>query len=149
MLQKALSEASADKIEPFVAMRGEPFVILQQLRGLPVLSPHQAAQATLDQLDVLFGYLQAYGVLAHVRFDLSLARGLDYYSGAIYEAVLTDTDHVGSIAAGGRYDRLVGMFLPSDKQIPAVGLSIGIERIFTIIQVFILILFFRIFHVFL
>jgi histidyl-tRNA synthetase len=65
-------------------------------------------------------------------FDLSLARGLDYYTGVIYEAVLTDTDRIGSIAAGGRYDNLVGMF--SNKQVPAVGVSIGIERIFTILE---------------
>lgn len=63
---------------------------------------------------------------------MSLARGLDYYSGVIYEAVLTQTGRVGSIAAGGRYDGLVGMFGPT--AIPAVGISIGIERIFTILE---------------
>jgi histidyl-tRNA synthetase len=65
-------------------------------------------------------------------FDLSLARGLDYYTGLIYEAVLTDTDRVGSIAAGGRYDDLLGMF--SNKSVPAVGVSIGIERVFNILE---------------
>ena len=70
--------------------------------------------------------------LQHFVFDFSLARGLDYYTGLIYEAVLTDTDKVGSIAGGGRYDGLVGMF--SSKSIPAVGVSIGIERIFSILE---------------
>lgn len=70
--------------------------------------------------------------LNHFSFDFSLARGLDYYTGLIYEAVLTDTDKVGSIAGGGRYDGLVGMF--SAKNIPAVGVSIGIERIFSILE---------------
>ena len=64
-------------------------------------------------------------------FDFSLARGLDYYTGLIYEAVLTGSDR-GSIAGGGRYDGLVGMF--SGKNIPAVGVSIGIERIFAILE---------------
>lgn len=64
-----------------------------------------------------------------------MARGLDYYTGAIYEAVLVDEGReVGSIAAGGRYDDLVGMFNPKGNKIPCVGFSIGIERIFTIIE---------------
>lgn len=57
---------------------------------------------------------------------MSLARGLDYYTGVIFEAVLTGQDLVGSIGAGGRYDKLVGMF--SGKDIPAVGVSIGMRR---------------------
>jgi len=72
------------------------------------------------------------GCLGNILFDFSLARGLDYYTGLIYECVFTDTDRVGSIAGGGRYDGLVGMF--SGKDIPAVGVSIGIERIFAILE---------------
>jgi len=75
------------------------------------------------------------GSLQHVSFDLSLARGLDYYTGVIYEAVLLDgTSSVGSIAAGGRYDNLVGMFSPSGVQTPCVGVSIGVERVFAILE---------------
>ncbi len=80
----------------------------------------------------MFEYLDAYNCLDRLSFDFSLARGLDYYTGLIYEAVLTDTDRVGSIAGGGRYDGLVGMF--SNKPIPAVGVSIGIERVFAILE---------------
>lgn len=70
-----------------------------------------------------------------ISFDLSLARGLDYYTGVIYEAVLTAKDSVvGSIAAGGRYDNLVGMFSASGQQTPCVGVSIGIERVLTIME---------------
>lgn len=76
----------------------------------------------LDELDLLFNYLEAMDGLKHIIFDLSLARGLDYYTGIIYEAVLVGAN-VGSIGGGGRYDGLVGMF--SSKQIPAVGVSIG------------------------
>jgi len=64
-------------------------------------------------------------------FDLSLARGLEYYTGMIFEAVLEGAQ-VGSISGGGRYDNLVGMF--GTKQIPAVGGSIGVERIFSILE---------------
>ena len=65
-------------------------------------------------------------------FDLSLARGLDYYTGLIYEAVLEGETCLGSIASGGRYDELIGMF--SKDQIPAVGMSIGLERIFSLLE---------------
>lgn len=67
-----------------------------------------------------------------MEFDLSLARGLDYYTGVIYEAVLVDGQEVGSISAGGRYDNLVGMF--GGSVVPAVGFSIGVERIFSILE---------------
>lgn len=85
-------------------------------------------------------------------FDLSLARGLDYYTGVIYEAVLTQAGlapvstessngapteecvTVGSVAGGGRYDGLVGMFDPKGRKVPCVGVSIGIERIFSIME---------------
>jgi histidyl-tRNA synthetase len=83
-------------------------------------------------MEILFTYLEALGVLDYVSFDFSLARGLDYYTGVIYEAVLTDTDRVGSISGGGRYDGLIGMF--SGKNIPSVGGSVGIERIFNILE---------------
>lgn len=66
-----------------------------------------------------------------IVLDLSLARGLDYYTGVIYEAVLFN-EKVGSIAAGGRYDGLVGMFSGAD--VPAVGVSVGVERVFAILE---------------
>jgi len=75
------------------------------------------------------------GSIDRVTFDLALARGLDYYTGVIFEAVLLDpTVGVGSIAAGGRYDHLVGMFSPSGSIVPCVGGSIGVERVFAIME---------------
>lgn len=74
-------------------------------------------------------------VTQHIKFEPSLARGLDYYTGMIFEAVLTGEDSslgLGSIAGGGRYDNLIGMF--SREKIPATGGSIGIERIFNILE---------------
>jgi len=71
---------------------------------------------------ILFEYLESLNCLKNISFDLSLARGLDYYTGLIFEAVFIGGKR-GSVAGGGRYDNLVGMF--SGKQIPAVGGSIG------------------------
>eukprot|EP00244_Chara_vulgaris_P008426 TRINITY_DN3309_c0_g1_i1.p1 TRINITY_DN3309_c0_g1~~TRINITY_DN3309_c0_g1_i1.p1 ORF type:complete len:214 (-),score=43.65 TRINITY_DN3309_c0_g1_i1:639-1280(-) len=93
---------------------------------------HPKAAAALDELFVLFSYLESMKAIHRVVFDLSLARGLDYYTGVIYEAVFKGTTQVGSIAAGGRYDNLVGMF--SGKQVPAVGVSLGIERVLAIMM---------------
>ncbi len=83
-------------------------------------------------MELLFDYLECMGgALERVTFDLSLARGLDYYTGVIFEAVLdTPKFKVGSIGAGGRYDNLVGMF--RKNSIPCVGCSLGIERIMSI-----------------
>eukprot|EP00455_Lapot_gusevi_P038632 TRINITY_DN4331_c0_g1_i2.p1 TRINITY_DN4331_c0_g1~~TRINITY_DN4331_c0_g1_i2.p1 ORF type:complete len:520 (-),score=229.07 TRINITY_DN4331_c0_g1_i2:67-1461(-) len=137
--QKGLDPAVADRIGDFVradsqyvAIRAQPNEVLTLLRAHAELSQHPQAQAAFQDLETLFRYLTAMRCLDRIHFDLSLARGLDYYTGVIYEAVLTETDRVGSIAAGGRYDGLVGRFSGSD--VPAVGVSIGIERILTILE---------------
>ncbi|KAG2423232.1 hypothetical protein HXX76_015488 [Chlamydomonas incerta] len=129
---KGLPEEVADAIGQFVVLRGEPMALLAQLsEPSHPLAQHPQGKAALDDLKVFFEMLQAMGRLGPVTLDLSLARGLDYYTGVIYEAVLQGAN-VGSIAAGGRYDRLVGMF--SGKDVPAVGVSIGIERVFAIME---------------
>ncbi|GAQ79094.1 Histidyl-tRNA synthetase [Klebsormidium nitens] len=130
---KGLAPEAADKIEPFVRLKGEPLALLQELQGPSSgFSGHAAAQEALADLALLFEYLGAMGALKRISFDLSLARGLDYYTGVIYEAVFKGASQVGSIAAGGRYDGLVGMF--SGKNVPAVGVSLGIERVFAIME---------------
>ncbi|KFV70766.1 Histidine--tRNA ligase, cytoplasmic, partial [Dryobates pubescens] len=96
----------------------------------------------LGDMKLLFEYLTLFGITGKIRFDLSLARGLDYYTGVIYEAVLLQQEGqageeplgVGSVAGGGRYDGLVGMFDPKGRRVPCVGVSIGIERIFSILE---------------
>ena len=134
---KGLSEQQADAVGTFVQLRtevGEPRELLARLTGPD--SPfggHAGAAAALGEMGTLFDYLEAMDCLQFFSFDMSLARGLDYYTGAIYEAVLVDSGvNVGSIGGGGRYDNLVGMF--SGKVIPAVGVSVGIERIFAILE---------------
>lgn len=106
---------------------------------------------------LLLQYCEVFNLKDKIIFDLSLARGLDYYTGVIYEAVLKSEPptaptpktngkpaksakaaeeevSVGSVAGGGRYDNLVGMFNPKRKQVPCVGVSIGVERIFSILE---------------
>ncbi|EAY07097.1 histidyl-tRNA synthetase family protein [Trichomonas vaginalis G3] len=126
---KGLSQAAADKLGEFVSIQGNPREVLAALRQKQDFVA--VAGKVLDEMEVLFNYLEATGCLGNINFDLSLARGLDYYTGVIYEAGTTSGD-VGSIAGGGRYDGLIGMF--SGRQVPAVGVSLGIERIFALIE---------------
>jgi len=130
--QKGLTEEMCSNLEKFVQYKGEPWAMLQRLKDENVFTGHKEGEECIAEMELLFTYLESMKVLDKVSFDFSLARGLDYYTGVIYEAVLTDTDRVGSISGGGRYDGLIGMF--SGKNIPSVGGSIGIERIFNILE---------------
>ncbi|KAF5833236.1 hypothetical protein DUNSADRAFT_10518 [Dunaliella salina] len=130
--EKGLPDAVADSIGDFVVLRGEPMALLDKLSSPDhPFTQHPASREAMEELRLLFKYLTAMNALGPVVLDLSLARGLDYYTGVIYEATLKG-GNVGSIAAGGRYDTLVGMF--SSKDVPAVGVSIGIERVFAIME---------------
>lgn len=90
----------------------------------------------LKELRLLGEYVDAMGISERVKLDMSLVRGLDYYTGMIFEAGIVGGEEanlgLGSIAAGGRYDNLIGMF--GKNQIPAAGGSLGIERIFNILE---------------
>eukprot|EP00808_Paulinella_micropora_P003656 g29508.t1 len=134
-VEKGLAPDVADKINPYVTggvAEASPNSVLAKLRKDSKLCAHPSAAAALDEIEVLFNYLRAMKCLHRISFDLSLARGLHYYTGVIYEAMLTTEDGVGSIAAGGRYDGLIGMFSP--RSIPAVGVSVGISRILAIME---------------
>lgn len=129
---KGLTEEMCDKLEVFVQYKGKPWEMLQKLKDDKVFEGHKEGEETMAEMELLFTYLDSMKCLDNISFDFSLARGLDYYTGVIFEAVLTDTDRVGSISGGGRYDGLIGMF--SGKVVPSVGGSIGIERIFNILE---------------
>lgn len=132
--EKGLSEEAADKIGEYVRLNGSSDLIQQLKEG--ALGSNKNAADGLKAMELLFQYGDNYGINQVISFDLSLARGLDYYTGLIYEAVLQDKDiECGSIAGGGRYDGLVSML--SDHKnwnVPCVGVSIGIERILSIIE---------------
>ncbi|KAL4625464.1 hypothetical protein ACB092_05G028100 [Castanea dentata] len=131
--EKGLSVETADEIGTFVKERGQPLELLSKLKqqGSKFLGHNRSVDA-LNDLEILFKALEVSKCIDKVVFDLSLARGLDYYTGVIFEAVFKGGAQVGSIAAGGRYDNLIGMF--GAKQVPAVGVSLGIERVFAIME---------------
>ncbi|KAM5298602.1 histidine--tRNA ligase, cytoplasmic isoform 2-T2 [Ctenodactylus gundi] len=139
--EKGLAPEVADHIGDYVQQHGGVSLVEQLLQD-PKLSQNKQALEGLGDVKLLFEYLTLFGIDNKISFDLSLARGLDYYTGVIYEAVLLQTPAqageeplgVGSVAAGGRYDGLVGMFDPKGRKVPCVGLSIGVERIFSIVE---------------
>eukprot|EP01117_Protostelium_nocturnum_P014402 TRINITY_DN547_c0_g1_i1.p1 TRINITY_DN547_c0_g1~~TRINITY_DN547_c0_g1_i1.p1 ORF type:complete len:521 (-),score=147.32 TRINITY_DN547_c0_g1_i1:33-1490(-) len=131
---KGLDPQVADRIKNYVSLKGKPIALLNKVREEKLFDGNAKALEALDQMQTLFSYLDAYQCLDRLLFDFSLARGLDYYTGIIYEAVLMGPEGlgVGSIAAGGRYDGLIGIF--GSEDIPAVGFSVGVERVFSIIE---------------
>ncbi|WWC68607.1 uncharacterized protein I206_102537 [Kwoniella pini CBS 10737] len=179
-VEKGLDEKVADKIGQYVGLKGQGYEILEKLKSDPELMGIPLAKQGIDDMEILFRYLKVYKVLDKMSFDMSLARGLDYYTGIIYEAIHESsappsrsvnppvpanssgsssskppkssknavinedgidesTVGVGSIAAGGRYDNLVGMFAESagkkmNEQVPCVGVSVGVERVYSIME---------------
>lgn len=163
--EKNLPVEVADKIGEYVKLKGGKDLIAVLQADEALMANESAAQGVKDMV-LLFEYLDAFEATSRVSFDLSLARGLDYYTGIIYECVTAasapppaddaavdtkrsskkkpkDEDEdvseyvgVGSIAAGGRYDELVGMFAQSKKKtvMPCVGISFGVERLFSLIK---------------
>ncbi|XP_011494003.1 PREDICTED: histidine--tRNA ligase, cytoplasmic isoform X2 [Ceratosolen solmsi marchali] len=132
--EKELKESVADRIGTYVSQNGGKNLI-EELRKNEELMKQPSAVQGLDAMELLWKYCELYQISDKVTFDLSLARGLDYYTGVIFEAVLTgDNVGVGSIAGGGRYDNLVGMFDVKNRNVPCVGMSLGIERIFSVLE---------------
>lgn len=131
--EKGLTEETADKIGIFLKDKGAPFEVLYKLKreGSKFLE-HIGSVLALNDLEILFEVLADCKCLGKIVFDLSLARGLDYYTGVIFEAVFKGTTQVGTIGAGGRYDNLIGQF--GTRQVPAVGMSLGIERVLAIME---------------
>ena len=134
MIYKGLTSEIINNIHNFVIEKGPIKSLLEKLINEKRFNKSENALKVLDELKVLLNYTDAFGITDNIIFDLSLARGLDYYTGLIFEAVIDNKDFniVGSVAGGGRYDNLVGMF--GKNQIPSIGFSIGLERIFTIFE---------------
>jgi histidyl-tRNA synthetase len=112
LLTKGVTEDQAEIMGRLVAFKGEPLKLLDELIASKVFAKNgEFLSSTYEDMRKLFIYLTALQRIGKVSFDLSLARGLDYYTGLIYEIVLTDkTTELGSISGGGRYDQLIGMF---------------------------------------
>ncbi len=125
-----LSEPQADEILRFIAIRGTNAEVLNALETYRGKS--EQFDLGLDELRAVTAYLPEFGVPEeNFAVDLTIARGLDYYTGTVYETLLTEHPEIGSICSGGRYDDLAGYY--TDKKLPGVGISIGLTRLFYVL----------------
>ena len=125
-----VSADSADEILKFIAITGGNEQVLAALESYRGRS--EVFDEGLDQLNTVVKYLSAFGVPAeNFAVDLTIARGLDYYTGTVYETTLLDHPEIGSVCSGGRYDNLAEYY--TDRQLPGVGISIGLTRLFYVL----------------
>ncbi|MCB9705993.1 MAG: histidine--tRNA ligase [Myxococcales bacterium] len=129
LAERGIAPESAERLLAFVAADpdAEPLPALADLRGRLA---DERGQAALDELSALIELCAGTPAAAHLRFAPDLARGLSYYTGAIFEIAVPDL--ASSLGGGGRYDDLVGMF--GKKKVPAVGFSLGLERILVVME---------------
>lgn len=121
----------AENVLDFMAICGsndEVIAALERYRGMDA-----TFDQGLDELKTVTGYLAAFGVPEeNFAVDLTIARGLDYYTGTVYETEMTEHPEIGSVCSGGRYDNLAEYY--TDKQLPGVGISIGLTRLFYVLN---------------
>ncbi|MDY5612719.1 histidine--tRNA ligase, partial [Dysosmobacter sp.] len=126
----ALTEEQASEILKFIAITGTNEEVLAALEGYR--GRNEVFDTGLEELNTVVKYLAAFGVPAeNFAVDLTIARGLDYYTGTVYETTLLDHPEIGSVCSGGRYDNLAEYY--TDKQLPGVGISIGLTRLFYVL----------------
>ena len=126
-----LTEDQAGEILAFIAIRGTNAQVLAALEGYT--GRNTLFDTGLEELKAVTANLAAFGVPeANFAVDLTIARGLDYYTGTVYETTLLDHPEIGSVCSGGRYDNLAGYYI--DKPLPGVGISIGLTRLFYVLD---------------
>ena len=125
-----LTEEAAGDILRFIAITGSNQEVLKALEGYR--GRNEVFDTGLTELETVVKYLAAFGVPEeNFAVDLTIARGLDYYTGTVYETTLLDHPEIGSVCSGGRYDNLAEYY--TDRQLPGVGISIGLTRLFYVL----------------
>ena len=126
-----LSGDQADEILKFIAIKGTNAEVIAALEGYT--GRNETFDLGLSELKAVTANLSAFGVPEeNFAVDLTIARGLDYYTGTVYETTLLDHPEIGSVCSGGRYDNLAGYY--TEKQLPGVGISIGLTRLFYVLD---------------
>ena len=127
----SISDEQIEKIVQFVSISGNAETVISSLTALNV--ENELFEQGLAELKEVTSAMKALGVLEdHFEIDLKIARGLDYYTGTVYETFLADYPNWGSICSGGRYDNLAGFY--TDRKLPGVGMSIGLTRFFDLLR---------------
>ena len=127
----AMRPYKAENVLDFMAIRGSNAEIIERLEAFRGMD--ETFDQGLDELRTVTEHLAAFGVPEeNFAVDLRIARGLDYYTGTVYETELLDYPEIGSVCSGGRYDNLAEYY--TDRQLPGVGISIGMTRLFYVLQ---------------
>ena len=126
---KGIAEEAIGKLQPILNLSGNNQEKLEQLRS--ILKDSETGLKGVEELATVFKYIQALNINTEIKLDLTLARGLSYYTGAIFEVKALDAE-IGSITGGGRYDDLTGIF--GLKNMSGVGISFGADRIFDVMN---------------
>ena len=122
-----VSKEAIEKIINFIEIDGTTDEKLQKLQDLNI--ENETFKLGLEELISVVKYIRIFGVPdTHFKVDLTIARGLDYYTGTVYETFLNDYRELGSVCSGGRYENLAEYY--TDKKLPGVGISIGLTRLF-------------------
>ena len=129
LLEKGLNQDAVDKLQPILALSGENSDKIEQLKS--VLSSSETGMKGVEEVEFLFSLIDDAGIKCKIALDLTLARGLNYYTGAIFEIQANDFK-IGSISGGGRYDNLTGIF--GMKDLSGVGVSFGADRIYDVME---------------
>ncbi len=126
-----LTADQADEILTFIAITGTNEEILDKLSAYQ--GKHELFDLGYEELKAVVSCLSAFGVpQENFAVDLTIARGLDYYTGTVYETTMLDYPEIGSICSGGRYDNLAEYY--TDRKLPGVGISIGATRLFYVLE---------------
>ena len=128
LLDDGISEENIDKIFRLVSIKGSNDEILEQLKGLGI--EDETFKEGVSELDQVVSNMRLLGMPEeNFEIDLTIARGLDYYTGTVYETRLNDYPQFGSVCSGGRYENLTGFY--SKTKMPGIGISIGLTRMFS------------------
>lgn len=127
LIKTGLSETNVEKILDFITIEGSAAEVVEKLKSLTM--DNEEFKTGVTELEEVTKYIKAYNVEeSSFAINLKIARGLDYYTGTVYETVLNDYPQLGSICSGGRYDNLASNY--TKQSLPGVGISIGLSRLF-------------------
>lgn len=131
LLDKGFNKGVVDKLLQFIQIKGSNKEILSLLKKM--FPDNSGVLKGAEELELILNYAKASGVSEeNLKINLGIVRGLDYYTGSVFETLLLDSPEVGSVFSGGRYDNLIGMFF--NKEVPAVGVSLGVDRLFSVME---------------
>lgn len=131
LIELGVSDDKAGEILAFIGIKGSNEEVLEALEGYR--GKNELFDLGLDELKTVVKYLAGFGVpQENFAVDLTIARGLDYYTGTVYETAMIEHPEIGSICSGGRYDNLAEYY--TDKLLPGVGISIGVSRLFYVLN---------------